>query len=186
MTCQNSTSNSLRLATRYNTANKVRCFWHHASAIQEVGSHQKFKSYLRSNRELWYFCTTVGVSDLVGEILTNFLQHVRWDFSEVHFIRLVFMKLSWSAQHRLYRPRCQCVLSLDDELVTVAADQLHVHRFGALTSSIRCLLLMSLCSFTIRHFWSHRIVTDNERCTVDSQSHRLRSRIIRELHTYTR
>ena len=53
------------------------------SAVKEVGGHQKLKSDFRLDRELRDLGGAVGVSDLVGEVHADLLQHVWRDLAEV-------------------------------------------------------------------------------------------------------
>ena len=48
---------------------------------------------------------------------------------------------TWTAEHRLDCAGRQCVLLLDDELMSVRRDQLHVHRVRSLAATELHLLL---------------------------------------------
>jgi hypothetical protein len=49
-----------------------------------------------------YFGGTVRVPCLVGKIMANFLEHMRGNFTEVDFIRLILSVLARTREHGLY------------------------------------------------------------------------------------
>ena len=49
---------------------------HFHSAVKEVGGHQELESDFRLDRELRDLGGAVGVSDFVGEVHADLLQHV--------------------------------------------------------------------------------------------------------------
>ena len=60
-----------------------------------------------------------------------------------------------SRQHGLDSARREGVLSLDDELVPVGGDKLHIHRIWSLTAAI-LVLLFNLLLLCLRHGGSYK------------------------------
>ena len=104
-------------------------------AVEEVRRHQKFQGNLGLDGELWDFSGTVGVTNLVCEVTADIGEDMGRDLTKIHLIRLIFCKLAWSRQHSLDGARGEGVISLDDELMSVAADELDVLGVGALAPS---------------------------------------------------
>lgn len=69
-------------------------FWGLKLTIQEISSHQELKRDLRGDGKLRYLGRAVGITNLVGEILTDFLQDVGRYFTKVYFVRFILGELT--------------------------------------------------------------------------------------------
>lgn len=70
-------------------------------------------------------------------IITTATHDLRY-LAEEHLVGLVLGVLARAAEHCLDRTGCESMRSLDNELMPITANQLHVHRLRALTATILC------------------------------------------------
>jgi len=105
------------------------------SAVEEVCRHEQFKGDLGGDGELGDLRRAVGVANLVSKVHADFLKNVRRNLPEIDFVSFVLCKLSWSRQHGLDGPGGKRIVPLNDKLVTVAADQFHIHSIWPLTAA---------------------------------------------------
>jgi hypothetical protein len=109
------------------------------SAVEEICRHEELESDLRRDGELGDLSGAVGVSSFIGEVHADFLKYVTWNLSEIDLVSFIFSKLAGAGQHGLDGARGEGVIPRDNELVTIAADQLHIHCVRALTATVHLL-----------------------------------------------